>query len=96
MLKSLSGSTVIAFKYCCNSETLVSPPDVDPLLLLPPNLIFAHVLLERGRDGVGCAGVWSEPTPSWTEYSSNNFLNVILIILILVTYNSIEQDASLP
>ena len=96
MLKLSSGSTVIAFRYCCNSETLVSPPDVDTLLLLPLNLIFAHVLLERGRGGAGCVGVWSEPTPNWTEYSSNNLLNVMLINLILIACISIEEDASLP
>ena len=53
------------------------------------------MLLERGH-GTGGAEVWSEPTPRWTQYSSNNFLNKILINLIRVTCISEEEDTSVP
>ena len=90
VLKSSSASIVEASRYYCNFDAILLLDEV----LLDPNLILAHVLLlevERGR-GIGdhASPPYSELTPNSLVYSSNNFLNVVIIIFIWVVWMSKE------
>ena len=80
MLKSLSVLTVGASRYCCNSNAILLLDEA----LLDPNLILAHVLLlevehERGIAGGRASLPFSELTPNAILYSSNKYLNVLII-----------------
>ena len=78
MLKSSSTSTVGALRYCCNFDATLLLEEA----LLDPNLILAHVLLlevERGRGISGAPLPYSVLTPNIILYSSNKYLNVLII-----------------